>query len=89
MGKGEATKSLGGFRLSHIIAVPIEPIDGVFILGDRIRTRFQGHHGTVVSINLPAWERGWSPEQQRPYQVLLDDQPNRLRRYNSRSLTLL
>ena len=87
MGKGEARKIPSGFQLCHEIAIPKEPMDGAFVLGDRVRTR-QGMKGVVIALNIAAWESGWTPKQQRPYQVLLDDRPRRLQRYSHTQLTL-
>ena len=39
MGKGEARKVPGGFHLEHVVAVPSVPMDGAFILGDRVTTK--------------------------------------------------
>lgn len=92
----EAVRIPQGFRLRHLIAIPKAPSDGAFVLGDRVRVRSsrriggEGSEGVVVSINLSLREtshgEGWPPP--RPYQVLLDDCPNRLLRFGHEELEL-
>ena len=89
-----AQRIRNGFKLSLRIAIPTTCSDGTFILGDRVvLRRFRsegggiGARGTVVAINLAAWEMeyGW---ELRPYQVLLDGNPRRLYRFGANDLAL-
>lgn len=79
------------FRLRHRIQIPKEPVDTHLVLGDRVRTttfrvaggRGVGAYGRIVAINIPYYRAGVSA---RPYQVLLDDCPNRLYRFGDNQL---
>ena len=97
MNSGLALHIPGGFQLRHRVAVPKARSDGAFILGDRVRVRCfrraggTGTDGVVVAINLPLHEfrhKRESPSP-RPYQVLLDECPNKLFRFGHRDLELL
>ena len=92
-----AVRIPGGFQLRHRIAIPKATSDGAFILGDRVRVRsFRRHGGTgtygvVVAINLPLHETRQFKEgpPPRPYQVLLDECPNKLFRFGATDLELV
>ena len=97
MNSGLAVHIPGGFRLRHRVAVPKALSDGAFILGDRVRVRCfrraggTGTDGVVVAINLPLHEARQSKEgpPPRPYQVLLDECPNKLFRFGPKDLELV
>ena len=97
MNSGLAVPIPGGFRLRHRVAIPKALSDGVFILGDRVRVRCfrraggTGTDGVVVTINLPLHEtRQWKQSAlPRPYQVLLDECPNKLFRFGPNDLELV
>ena len=97
MNSGLAVHIPGGFRLMHRIAIPKAPSDGAFILGDRVRVRCfrrtggTGTDGVVVAINLSLHDSRQSKEgpPPRPYQVFLDECPNRLFRFGPEDLELV
>ncbi len=90
MRSGRAIRQQGTIYLQHRIHIPTEPVEGAFVLGDRVKDR-RGREGVVVAINIAEWEGeqtgGTWPV--RPYQVVLDDQPQRLLRFDDAHLTLL